>query len=337
MAALARPPARRQLLGRVETDAARSAPGAAHRAVGAAAPTSRLAGRGRLDRRAAAVLAVAARWTERAARRSLETRVARSLARAGFLAKTALYGTIAALALQRIAGGRGGRTTDPKGALAAMRDGGTGDVSILVVALGIGGLGLYFLLEALANPDRKRLTPALAIARIGQGLGGAGYLFLAWVGVRLLLGEGPGPSGDEIARGFVARLVRQPTGAWAASVVGLAGVGVGLRQIRLGLSRGFLESLDARLLTPRLRRVAVALGAPGFTVQGALFALAGAFVVQAAWLLDPSEASGTGGVLAVLGRGPHGAALLGLAALGLVANALYAGIEGALRRYPRRG
>jgi hypothetical protein len=295
----------------------------------------RLPARGRLDRRAAAVLAGVARTTERAARRAIETPAARALARAGFLAKTALYGTVAALALQLLAA-RGGGTTDPKGALAAMRDGGTGDASILIVALGIGGLGVFFLLEALANPDRKRLTPALAIARIGQGLGGAGYLFLAWVGIRIVLGEGPGPSGDELARGFVARLVRQPTGAWAASVVGLVGVGVGLRQVRLGLTRRFLESLDPRVLNPRLRRAATALGAAGFAAQGALFALAGAFVVQAAWLHDPSEASGTGGVLAVLGRGPHGAVLLGLAVAGLVAYALYAGIEGACRRYPRR-
>jgi uncharacterized protein DUF1206 len=258
------------------------------------------------------------------------------LARAGFLAKTALYGTVAALALQRMAGLRGGATTDPKGALAAMRDGGEGNLSILVVALGIGGLGLYFVLDALANPDRKRLTPGLAIARIGQGLGGVGYLFLAWVGLRIVLGEGPGPSGDELARGFVARLVRQPTGAAAASIVGLAGVGIGLRQVRLGLARGFLGSLDARLLNPRLRRWAAALGAIGFTTQGSLFALAGGFLVQAAWTLDPSEAAGTGGVLAFLGRGRHGAVFLGVAAAGLVAYALYAGIEGACRRYPRR-
>jgi hypothetical protein len=159
---------------------------------------------------------------------------------------------------------------------------------------------------------------------------------LAWVGIRIMLGEGPGPSGDELARGFVARLVRQPTGAWAASVVGLVGVAVGLRQVRLGLTRGFLQSLDAELMNPRLRRVAVALGVAGFAMQGTLFALAGAFIVQAAWLLDPSEASGTAGALAVIGRGPHGAAFLGVAALGLAAYALYAGIEGACRRYPRR-
>jgi hypothetical protein len=238
--------------------------------------------------------------------------------------------------VQRSIGARGGGTTDPKGALAAMRDGGEGNLSILVVALGIGGLGVYFLLDAFANPDRKRLTPTLAVARLGQGLGGAGYLVLAWVGIRLVLGEGPGPSGDELARGFVARLVRQPTGAWAASVVGLVAVGVGLRQVRLGLTRGFLESLDPRLLGPRLRRAAVVLGAAGFAAQGALFALAGGFLVQAAWLLDPSEASGTGGVLAVLGRGPYGKSALGVAAAGLVAYALYAGIEGACRRYPRR-
>jgi hypothetical protein len=294
---------------------------------------ARLPGRGRLDRRAAAVLSRWSRAVERGARRAIETRTARTLARAGFLAKTAVYGTIAALAVQRIAGVRGGSTTDPKGALAAMRDG----LSILVVALGIGGLGVFFLLEALANPDRKRLTPALAIARIGQGLGGVGYLFLAWVGVRIVLGEGPGPSGDELARGFVARLVEQPTGDIAATIVGLIGVGVGLRQVRLGLLRGFLESLDARLLNPRLRRWASGLGAVGFAVQGSLFALAGAFLVQAAWTLDPSEASSTGGVLEFLGKGPHGAVLLGLAAAGLVAYALYAGIEGAFRRYPRRG
>jgi hypothetical protein len=317
----------------VETETAERPPGGA-RAL--RAPAAGRAARPRLDRRAAAALATLARAVERGARRAMETAAIRTLARAGFVAKAALYATIAALAVQRIAGTRGGGTTDPKGALEAMRDGGAGDPSILVVALGIGGLGVFFLLEALANPQRKRLTPRLAIARIGQGLGGVGYLVLAWVGLRLVLGEEPGPSGDEVVRRLVARMVAHPSGAWATSVVGLAGVGVGLRQAWLGLSRGFLDSLDPPVLTPRLRRLAAALGAAGFTVQGAVFALAGAFIVQAAWTLDPSEASGTGGVLAVLGRGPHGAALLGLAALGLAAYALYAPIEGACRRYPRR-
>ena len=143
-------------------------------------------------------------------------------ARAAYLGKTVLYGVVGALALQAALGLRGGRTIDVKEALAVVGAGAAGRATTALVAVAIATLGCWFVLDGLTNAQRTRRGPLQAISRVGQGIGGLGYVALGGIGVRLALGEGIGPSGDEIARAFAARVLTQPTGPLAMGVVGLA-------------------------------------------------------------------------------------------------------------------
>jgi hypothetical protein len=70
----------------------------------------------------------------------------------------------------------------------------------------------------------------------------------------------------------------------------------------------------------------------GFATQGLVFALVGLFFAQAALERDPGEATGFDGALQVIARQPLGMALLAATAVGLLAYAAYAFIEGAHRR-----
>jgi hypothetical protein len=283
-------------------------------------------------------LRVGALWHEAggrlrsAARRLASSRAVHGVARAGFVVKAALYGIIGAQAL-RAGLGRGGATLDAKGALERLTGGRLGALAVAAAGAGIGGLGIWFVLDAIANPRGHRGTWA-AISRVGQAIGGAGYAGLGVLGFQLAAGEGAGPDVDTLARAGVAEAFRFPGGPALAVLVGAVAVAVGVRQAHLGLSRGFLETVDLSPATPAFRRLAAGAGALGFAVQGTLFALVGLFLVLAVVRRDPGEATGTGGALQVLAARSHGKAILVAASLGLFAYALYAGIEGACKRFP---
>jgi hypothetical protein len=259
-----------------------------------------------------------------------------AVARAGFLAKAALYAVVGVYALRAALGIRGGRTIDVKEALAAIVRGEHGDAAVSLLSAGIAGLGLWFVVEALANPYRQPRSRFAAVARVGQALGGVGYLALGAVGLRIAVGEGAGPSGDEIARAFASRVLDQPTGPWAAGIVGVVIAAVGARQVLHGVGGAALATVAVSRTSALFRRAARRLAALGFAVQGTLFACVGLFLVEAAFAGDPGEATGTGGALAALAAQPYGATLLLAAAVGLLAYALFAGIEGATKRLPRR-
>lgn len=302
----------------------------------ATAPARRLPGRGGPGRRAAAVLARASRRTVRVARGLACAPAVQVAVRIAFLGKTVLYGVVGALALQLALGLRGGRTIDVKEALRVVDAGGAGRATTALVGAAIALLGSWFVLEALANPLRARPGTLQVISRVGQAIGGFGYVALGALGFRLALGEGIGPSGDQLARGFAARVLEQPTGPLAMGVVGLGAIVVGIRQVRFGVTHACLDGLDLERFSARFRERVGAIASLGFGAQGTLFALVGAFLVQAAFERQPYEATGTGGALLALARKPYGTTLLFSAAVGLLAYALYAGFEGAFKRMPRR-
>jgi hypothetical protein len=188
-------------------------------------------------------------------------------------------------------------------------------------------------LEGVVNPNGDRGAWAI-VSRAGQAIGGLGYVALAATGLRVALGEGAGPGGDQLARSGAAEALVIPGGPALAVVIGLVAMGVGVRQAHLGISRGCLRALDLSRTSPAFRCWAGRLAALGFAAQGTLFGMVGAFLVRAVVNRAPGEARGTGGALDVIASRPYGTTLLGAAAIGLLAYALYAGIEGACRRFP---
>jgi hypothetical protein len=268
----------------------------------------------------------------RAVRRLAAWPPAQVLARAGFVAKAILYADIGWYALRR-SFAQHGPLLDPKAALVRLARSALGRPLAALVGLGIVCLGCWFVVEALATPGRGgRLWSA--VTRIGQAAGGIAYVALGTIGFRVLLGLDPGPSGDALARSSVAEVLLLPGGPELGILLAAIGVAVGLRQAAQGIRRTFLGSLDLARASRALRRAAVVLGAVGFTAQGVLFAAAGARILEAVVERNPREASGTHGVLRVLAHVPGGAPVLGVWAVGLLAYAAYALIEGGARRFP---
>jgi len=274
----------------------------------------------------------ALREVERAGARQARHPWVKALGRAGYAAKATVYALIGGLALQLALGGAG-RTTDSRGAIATLGRAPLGKALVLVLAVGLAGMALWMFVEAVGDPDRRRRSGLLAAAsRVGEVVAGLGYVALAYAAVRLAFGGGARPSGDAAARSWTARALQLPAGRWIVLAGAAIVLVVGVRQIRTGLTRGFLETLDLAAAGGRVRRWAAPLGVAGLSAQGAVFALVGVFFAVAALRHDAREATGFDGALAAIARQPAGMALLGAVALGLLAYAAFSAIEGRHRR-----
>lgn len=259
----------------------------------------------------------------------------RALAAAGYVAKATVYAVMGALSLS-LALGAGGRTTDSRGAIATVADAPAGRVLVALLAAGLVALAVWLVFDAVADTLGRRRSGAWAMAsRVGQGLSAIGYASLAFAAVRLALLQGAGPGGDEAARTWTARALALPGGR----ALVFAGAGVALfiagRQIWIAVGRRFEEQLDLGRMGAFLRAWAARLGTFGFVAQGTVIGLVGAFFAQAAFEGQPHEATGFDGALQAIARQPLGMALLGATALGFLAYAAFAVIEGTHRRLGR--
>ena len=87
------------------------------------------------------------------------------LARAGLVARGAVYGIIGLLAL-KLALGDGGKTTDQQGALQTIAGQPFGKVLLILMAIGLAGYALWRLVRAAIGhgPESARTTPRTASA-----------------------------------------------------------------------------------------------------------------------------------------------------------------------------
>lgn len=272
------------------------------------------------------------RKVERAGVRSTDHPGLRRLAKVGYVARGAVYAVIGLLAL-RLSAGYGGRTTDSRGAVATLAQAPFGKVLVVALAVGLVGLSLWMIAEAVGDPEGRRRSGVLAGAsRIGQVIAGTGHALLAFAAVRVALGGSAGRGGDAEAVSWTGRALQLPAGRWIVLVAATIVLAVGARRIWGALRRTFLEQLDLSRAGAGLRRWAPRLGTAGLCAQGVLFVLVGLFFAVAALRRDPREATGFDGALEAIARQPAGMALLGAMALGLLAYAAFSVVEGRHRR-----
>jgi hypothetical protein len=260
-------------------------------------------------------------------------------ARAGLLAKAALYGIIGALALA-VALGAGGETTDQKGALATLTDEPAGEVLIGLLAVGLLAYGVWRLVQAIFDTGGEGEDATGVVTRIGYAASGAIHLALFAFAIRLLAGSGGSASGAGSGSGSgsgsgqeqqtTAGVLGWPGGRAIVIVAALVIIGVGAYNAYRGVTKGFMEELD---VGGGPRRAVETIGLVGHVARGVVFALVGVFLMKAAIEFDPSEAVGLDGALARLADQPYGQVLLGLAAAGLLAYAAYCVADA---RYHRR-
>lgn len=268
---------------------------------------------------------------ERAGAHAAAHPAVRRLARFGFLCKAAVYSVLSALALLAAAG-LGGRTTDSRGAIAAIAREPYGRALVAVLAVGMLALGVWFVIAAVADRGGQRRDWTGAVMRIAKAIGGLMYIGLGAWAAGLALGGGPGPSSNTLARSLTGRALELPGGRLLVAIGGAVALVIAVHQMRTGWKARTRPELAVERMGPRLRSWAPRLSLVGYGAQGLVFALMGVFLLQASIENDPGEATGFDGALAVVARQPSGMALLAVVALGLLAYAATAAIEGRYKR-----
>jgi Domain of Unknown Function (DUF1206) len=240
------------------------------------------------------------------------------LARFGLACRGLVYLALALLTAE-IAVGRPGGPADTSGALQTIGRQPLGRLLMIGIVVGFGALGA---LEAMIA-SRSREPAGTRLVAAGKALVYAG---LAGLAVAVALHK-PVQSGNREVVDVTARVMQAAGGRLLVGVVGLGTVIAGVVLFVKGLRKSYDREVDLFAASPRTRRIVETLAVVGMTARGAIFALAGSFLVQAAVAFDARDAKGIDGVLKSLAAEPFGSLLLALMAGGLAAFGIFSLIE----------
>jgi hypothetical protein len=261
------------------------------------------------------------------ARRASDSPAARALARAGLLARGVIYILIGWVAIL-VALGQTSQQADQQGALQLLAGQPYGLVSLWLLGIGFAGYALWRLSEAAfgvtgdgngAGPRLKSLVRAVI------------YAFFAYLTFQIISGAGGGSQTSK-QQDLTAKVMHHSGGQWLVGIVGLIIVIAGLTLVVEGVRRKFLKYLQLSQMSPRMRQIVEWLGVIGTTARGAVFALAGVLVIEAAVTYRPAKAGGIDKALLTLRGQPFGEFLLILAALGLIIFGIYGLCEARWRK-----
>ncbi|MFD7610681.1 DUF1206 domain-containing protein [Streptomyces sp. NPDC059828] len=236
-------------------------------------------------------------------------------ARWGLAARGVIYLLIGVLALQVAVGSGSSEEADRSGALEALSDKPFGAAVLWALGIGLVGMVLWRLSEALfgaAGPDgRKARKRALSAVRC------VFYASVAYSVLAFTVGEKGAGSGDRQSRDLTARALELPGGQW---IVGLGGACIACAGIWIGVRaalRKYHKHLKTGEMGRRTRQAVDFCGVVGGVARGLVFMVAGGFAVRAAVMYDPSEAKGLDDTLRAFATTAAGPWLMAATAAGL--------------------
>lgn len=251
-------------------------------------------------------------------------------ARAGLLARGAVYLVVAALAVSVAQRGDAEQPADTTGALAALGQQRYGQVLLWVLALGLLGYAGWRAAQAITGRTATS-EEAGAWPRVASALRAAIYVALAVAAIRLAI-AGVAQDGAQQQVSWTATVLGWPAGRW---IVGAAGAGLllaGAVEAWNGIAGTFMSRLKEGRLGNVSHRLVRVVGGVGHAGRGAAYVLVGWFVVVAALDHDASKSRGLDGALAELAQEPSGPPVLLALALGLAAFGVYSICESRWRR-----
>jgi hypothetical protein len=253
----------------------------------------------------------------------------RWLARAGLVARGVLYLIIGWIAIQ-VAFGQSGHQADQTGALRLLGRNPAGEVALWLLVVGFAGMCLWRVTEAIygtSGPDGAKATAR--VAALGRALV---YGFITFGVLKYAVGLGAPKSSDQQSVDLTAKVMSHPGGRVVVIIVGVALAAGGLALAYSAARTKFLKKLNTGEMSPRTRTVVTWLGRVGGVARGAVFVVAGIFLIIAAADAQPQQAKGLDTALRALTRTPLGPWLLLVMAIGLIMFGAFSCCEARWRR-----
>ena len=219
-----------------------------------------------------------------------------------------------------------------QGALTEMAQQPYGTWLLGVVALGLFLYAVACALGAIRGRGGKKAGESDTKDRVmdaGRAVVNAG---LAVYAVKILLdGRSSSGSGNTESKA-TAMVLDWPGGQVIVSLIGLAIIAAGIAQWRKAYKQKFTEGLALEEASDKTRRVVTKLGTVGYIARGIVFALVGAFLVNAALDYNPDEAVGVDGALLELAGKAYGPWILGFVGVGTIAFGVWSAVEARYRK-----
>lgn len=239
----------------------------------------------------------------------------KTLARVGYVAKGVVYVLVGVRALRAVLA-----PVPPTGTEEAVVRWGEalGEPFLVLLGLGLLCFAAWRGAQVVFDPDGRGTSwkgladrAGCALSGLVYGKLGKGALELAW--------ERPDPDDPREQEALAAFLFSQPLGQLLVALAGLGLIGVAVFQLVKAWQGHFAAQLDYSETALGVARI-------GLVSRGVVFALAGGYVIQAAWTLNPKQVASLSEILTVL-RHDGGPAVLALMAVGLVAYGLTMGLQ----------
>lgn len=252
---------------------------------------------------------------EDAGRAVQESTAYRWLVSIGLVCYGVVHLLIAWLALQ-VAFGGSSQEASQSGALQEIASQPFGGPLLWIIAVGLGTLTIWQLLEAVFGfrsedgTERLRHKASAVIKAIV-------YAVLAVNAGRIAAGDGGSSGGKE--ESATSTLMSAPAGQVLVGIAAVAVIAVGIANIVKGVTGKFIE----RDLQGVHQGAGVTLGRVGYCTKGTVFVLIGLLVGWAALSHDPQKSGGLDDALKTLRDQPLGTWLLAAVALGLACFGLY--------------
>jgi hypothetical protein len=264
-----------------------------------------------------------------AGRESTNSTAFEALARAGLVARGAVYVIIGILAVQ-VANGSGGTPSNQRGALETIQRQPFGHWLLVATAVGLGGYALWRFVQAAFGHGPEGGGDHSTFGRVSAAVSGCAYSGMCALAVSLLLGASSQSSSNP--HKSAAGVLAWPGGQWIVAAAGIAFIGVGIYQGYKGATQDFMKEEKTDRMGPAMRTWLPRIGMAGYLARMVVFGLIGIFVIRAAIDYAPSKAVGLDGALQTLSRQTYGTVLLAIVAAGLVLFGIFSITESRYRR-----
>jgi succinate dehydrogenase hydrophobic anchor subunit len=213
----------------------------------------------------------------------------KTVARAGWVAKGAVY---TLMGLTAFAIGRGKPSDDqasPEGAVAQVVSNPAGRFLLAVLSVGLILYSMWRLLSA-ALVRGNELKDWLN--RVGYLFSAAFYAVLAFAAVRAVIRDAQ-PGDSNTIEDLSKTMLESPIGRWVLFLAGAVAFAVGLYFIvEKGFGKSFLDEMNLAKASKQERSAITAAGVIGWVGRGFVTAAVGFFVSKAAWEVDKEDARG---------------------------------------------